>query len=139
MQTVRLLQAAALMLVAALAASCAASKEYTNKLFAPRATAEKENAKAALRFLETDSTELNSADWVTTDIIMGRDTTNSTATLDNFSKLYPAVAVTKEKADSAVLTKENKDVMAKTSPEPGVPLAKSTTINGVRQKKSREE
>ena len=35
MQTVRLLQAVALMLIVALAASCTATKEYTSKLFAP--------------------------------------------------------------------------------------------------------
>ena len=36
MQTTRIVQAVILMMVVAMAASCAASKEYTSKLFAPR-------------------------------------------------------------------------------------------------------
>ena len=36
MQTTRIVQAVILMMIVAMAASCAASKEYTSKLFAPR-------------------------------------------------------------------------------------------------------
>jgi hypothetical protein len=140
MQTVRILQAVALMLIVALAASCTASKEYTRKLFAPRNVPVKDSQALALRFLDIDSTEKNSSDWVTTDIIMGRDTAGSSIALDNLSKTYPAIAVTKPKTDSALALKEVKETPGKnTTPVMDEPVAKASVANGVRLKKSRDE
>ena len=93
MQTSRILQAVALMLIVALAASCAASKEYASKIF-PTKTAEKDSQAVALRFLELDKLEPDQENWVTTDIIMGRDTGNKTAALDKLSETFPATGVT---------------------------------------------
>ena len=114
MQTARIVQTVALMLIVAMAASCSASKEYSSKLFAPRTLLVKDSAVAALRFLETDSAEKNTEDWVTTDIIMGRDTANKSMALDNFSRQFPATPPTSAKPDSTLTTKESKDVFAET-------------------------
>jgi hypothetical protein len=78
MQIARIVQAAILMLVVALAASCAASKEYTSKIFGPRpAVAEKDSAQVAIRFLELDSLEKKNEDWVETKITKDSITNNS--------------------------------------------------------------
>ena len=152
MRTARILQAASLMLVVALAASCAASKEYTSKLFAPRNPVEKakDSQSVALRFLDLDNVEPNKEDWVTTDIIMGRDTSARTTALDNFTKIFPAAPMANAKKDS-IKVKEQ-DTEAKTAPvmvetKPVVvetkttdqPVAKSFTPGEVRSKKTRTE
>lgn len=139
MQTVRILQAVALMLIVALAASCTASKQYTSKLFAPRTPVVRDSQAVVLRFLETDSAAFNTADWVTTDIIMGRDTGSQTLALDNFSKTFPAAPAVKAKPDTTVVAKDTKDAVVKSTAVPDEPVAKAVSVNGVRAKKSREE
>lgn len=139
MQTVRILQAVALMLIVALAASCTASKQYTSKLFAPRTPVIRDSQAVVLRFLETDSAAFNTADWVTTDIIMGRDTASQTLALDNFSRTFPLSPAAKVKPDSVTVVKDSKDAVVKTTAVPDEPVAKTGTVNGVRAKKSREE
>jgi hypothetical protein len=54
MQISRIVQAVMLMMIVALAASCASSKEYTSKLFAPRTPVIKDSQVLAIRFLELD-------------------------------------------------------------------------------------
>ncbi len=127
MQTARIVQAVALMLVVAIAASCAASKEYTSKLFAPRnpVAQTKDTQAVALRFLELDNVEPNKEDWVSTDFIMGRDTTSKTFALDNFSKVFPAAPV----VTSVKPVKKPTDE----------PVAKSYNPGEVRAKKIRPE
>ena len=101
MQTARILQAVILMMIVALAASCTATKQYTSKLFAPRTQEIKDSqaiAVSPLRFLELDSAGADQNGWVTTDIIMGRDTISNTLALDNLAKTFPA---TPAKNDSA--------------------------------------
>jgi hypothetical protein len=95
MQTARIVQAVVLMMIVAVAASCAASKQYTSKLFAPRTPVVKDSqpAVASLRFLELDKVEGDQSDWVSTDIIMGRDTANQTLALDKFAETFPAAPV----------------------------------------------
>lgn len=143
MQTVRILQAVVLMLIVALAASCASTKEYTSKLFAPREALVKDSQATALRFLEMGDAETNTADWVSTDIIMGRDTTSSTAALDNFSRTFPplpAATSTKPRIDTTSAPKESKEtIMAKTPAAKDEPVVRSGSMTGVRDKKSREE
>jgi len=78
MQTTRMVQAVVLMMIVAIAASCAASKQYTSKLFAPRIPVAKDSQAIALRFLEIDSADTEKEGWVSTDIIMGRDTVSQT-------------------------------------------------------------
>jgi hypothetical protein len=151
MQTVRLLQTVVLMLVIALAASCAASKEYTAKLFAPRIAPEStlDSSGVALKFLNMDTAEEDKSNWVSTDIIMGRDSSNSTTALDNFSKTFPASPV---KKDSIAAPKEkevndNRSVPILTEVKPPVektektdaPVAKSYDNGDVRSKRTRAE
>lgn len=94
MQTARIVQAVALMLIVAVAASCAATKEYTSKIF-PTQPVVKDSQAVALRFLELDKLDPDQENWVSTDIIMGRDTGSKTAALDKLSETFPATGVTK--------------------------------------------
>jgi hypothetical protein len=145
MRTARIVQAVFLMMVVALVASCAASKEYTSKLFAPRNPAEKlkDSQAVALRFLDLDNVEPNKEDWVSTDIIMGRDTSARTTALDNFTKVFPAIPSVKPKTDSTA-AKET-EVEVKTAPvmveakTTDQPVAKSFNTGEVRTKKTRTE
>jgi hypothetical protein len=67
MQTARILQAVVLMMVVALAASCATSNQYVSKLFGPRPVAAKDSQQL-VRFLELDSLNAHENEWVKTDI-----------------------------------------------------------------------
>ena len=139
MQTVRIVQAVALMFIVALAASCTASKQYTSKLFAPRTPEAKDSQAVALKFFDFDPSETDKEGWVSTDIIMGRDTNNTTA-LDNFSKSFPAVPAAKAKTDSAVLVKDAKPLMAEVkTTETDAPVARAGNAGSVRDKKTREK
>ncbi len=143
MQTVKFGQAVAFVLIAGLAVSCSATKEYSSKLFAPRTQSDKDSVAVALKFLDLDESENDPGNWVSTDIIMGRDTTNSSLALDNFSKTFPAVPVASAKPDTAQLKKEKetKPFYADSKQGPVVtdPVLKTTADGTVRAKKSREE
>lgn len=134
MQTVRILQAVVLMMIVALAASCASGKEYTSKLFAPRIPVTKDTQAVALRFLELDAfdAERQGEGWVTTDIITGRDTSNQTAVLDNFVKNFPA-----KKDTSNIVEKGVKEI--KTTQAVTEPVAKNAKPGEVRNKRTREK
>lgn len=58
MQTSKILQAVILMLILAMAASCAMGKQYSSKVFGPRNSPAKDNPVTTVRFLvaEDDST-----------------------------------------------------------------------------------
>ena len=138
MQTSRLVQAVIVMLIAALAASCAATKEYSSMLFAPRTTAQKDSQVLALRFLEINSDDKNTEDWVNTDNFMGRDSTTITAVPDNLAKnISPDT-----KKDSTQINNSDKAgsiIVQKTDKPTDEPVAKTTPSGGVRSKKTREE
>ncbi len=118
MQTARIVQAVALMLIVALAASCAATKEYTGKIF-PSKTEVKDSQAVALRFLELDKLQPDEENWVSTDIIMGRDTGSKTAALDKLSEVFPATGI-KRSADPAPTPeiKQTTPVYVNSSPVP---------------------
>lgn len=140
MQTARLVQAVIVMLIVALAASCAATKEYSSKLFAPRTTMQKDSQSLALRFLQIDNNEKNTEDWVTTDIIKGADTAISTASLDNLAKILPSE--TKKDSLQAKNSEKTETPIAaetKTNKPTDEPVARTTNTNGIRSKKTREE
>jgi hypothetical protein len=142
MQTVRIVQAVVLMMIVAMAASCAASKEYTSKLFAPRIPVIKDSQATAvkLRFLEIDSSEKDNEGWVTTDIIMGRDTISNTLTLDKLAKVFPPVSgisVPATKNEQAKINPAEAEV--KPPPVESVPVAKNSNPGEVRTKRSREK
>ncbi|HEY6063569.1 MAG TPA: hypothetical protein VIV35_08170 [Chitinophagaceae bacterium] len=146
MQKTRIVQAVVLMMIVALAASCAATKEYSSKLFSPRNESTKDNGATALRFLELDSLQSEKDGWVSTDIIMGRDTGSKTVALDKLAKVFPPVSVVK---DTAATSKEDQPsgpsgkttpVIVETKPIPAadLPVAKNYDPTEVRNKKTRD-
>lgn len=128
MQTARLVQAVILMLIVAMAASCASSKEYTSKLFHPKNNITTGSPAVAIKFLDMDATENKTdADWVTTDIINGKESTNQTLALDSLSRVIPATAQIKT------------DSIKKIMPVESEPVAKSTkNADGTRTKRTRD-
>jgi len=140
MQTARIVQAVVLMIIVALAASCTASKEYSSKLFNPRNVNFKDSQAVALRFLELYSLQSENEGWVSTDIIMGRDTGSKTLALDKLAKVFPAVSVLK---DSIAINKEEKTtpVLVETKPIPAAdqPIARNINPGEVRNKRTREK
>jgi hypothetical protein len=138
MQTARIVQAVILMIIVALAASCAVSKEYTSKLFAPRTPVLADSTQSlSLRFLELDKLEPNTESMVSTDIIMGRDTTISIVSLDNLAKNVPAKSDTTSKNETSkpvtVMISEKKII-----PVESEPVAKSSKPGEVRTKRTRD-
>ncbi len=129
MQIIKILQAVVLMIMLAMAASCASSKEYTSKLFRPATEAVKDSQVIAIRFLDLDETEINKENWVSTDIINGKDSSHQTIALDKLSETIPA------------LVKANRpDSVTKTIPAESEPVAKSAgNQNGTRTKRTRNE
>lgn len=139
MQTGRIVQAVILMMIVALAASCATSKEYTSKLFAPRTPVVKDSQAIALRFLNTGNADTDKEGWVTTDIIMGRDTASNTKALDKLAKTFPVTApvdTTIIKSDQAKTTPIVAE--AKTVPAESEPVAKVIKPGEVRNKRTRD-
>ncbi len=143
MQAARIVQAVVILTAVVTVAGCAASKEYTSKIFAPRNPISADSQTVAantLRFLELDSADVNQGDWVTTDIIMGRDSSGSTAPLDKLAQTIP-VKTAKSDTATKIETEKTKTVLAtaKTNaPEETVPVARSGNTGEVRNKKSRE-
>ncbi len=141
MQTTRIIQVVILMaLVAMAAASCSATREYTSKVFPSRTTETKDSTEVAVvktpRFLDLGDQETEQEGWVTTDIIMGRDSAAaaaSTAALDELAANVPAtsdsatLAVKKEmvtvktEAPKTAATKKKKKETPKAAPAPEQP------------------
>ena len=139
MQTVRIGQAVVLIMIVAIAASCAASKEYSSKLFAPRVPTAKDSQAVALRFLDLENIDADTEDWVTTDIIMGRDTVSKTLALDKFTKIFPASPAA---MDSSAKNEQTKTIPVIAAAKPVIaesePVAKNANAGEVRNKKTRE-
>lgn len=141
MQTARMVQAVVLMMmVVAMAVSCTASKEYSSKLFPPRIPVAKDSQQIAIRFLQIDSAGSDSKDWVTTDIIMGRETESKTLALDKLAKVFPAVPVTTDSSakNGQVKTTAVIGAIAKPLPAESEPVAKNINPGEVRTKRIRE-
>ena len=128
MQTVRIVQAVILMSIVALAASCAVSKAYTTKLFAPKTPVAADTASLALRFLDLDNIEKDTANWVTTDITRTKDTAMSMAALDRLAEKLPA------KTDSLSRGKTEK-----TETVTPVPLVRNLAAGQTRTRRTRED
>jgi len=141
MRPVRLVQAVALMMIVAIAASCAATREYSSKLFTPRNPITKDSLVLALRFLDIDTSETEMENWVSTDFIMGRDTVSKTFALDNFAKDHPASYVNTNKKDSGiVLVPKIEPTIKPVKPTTeSAPVAKYMGASEVRTKRTREE
>jgi hypothetical protein len=139
MHSARIGQAVLILAILVIAASCAATKEYTSKLFTPRIPAAKDSQVVALKFLDVDSTEKDNANWVSTDFIMGRDTASKTFALDKFSQSYPASGTT-AKPDSVKVSdlKSNPVLVTKPASSDSEPVARSINPGEVRSKRTRE-
>jgi hypothetical protein len=137
-----MVQAVILMLIVAMAASCAVSKEYSSKIFRPRSSEKPDSQSArAIRFLTTDSIDKTSNEWVSTDIINGKDSVTQTTALDNLSKTFPANNSPK---DSVYLSKEvNSDphgvIVEGVHTKTEEPIVKTNRQNGVRSKRMRNQ
>lgn len=137
-RSARMGQAVILMLIVAIAASCTATKEYSSKLFAPRVPVEKESKATSLRFLDIDSADKNTANWVSTDFIMGRDTLSKTLALDKLSLVFPAGS---KQADSPAMSTSKTApavLVAKPVTPESEPVARYMNQGEVRTKRSRE-
>ncbi len=136
MQISRIVQAVMLMMIVALAASCAASKDYTSKLFAPRMPVVKDSQVLVLRFLELDKLEPNAENMVSTDAIMGRDTATSSVALDNLAINLPANAdtIVKASVSKTIPVADKKNI-----PVESEPVAKSSKPGEIRTKRTREK
>src|SRR5437667_5126191 len=113
MQTMRILQAVVLMLIIALAASCATSNQYVSKLFGPRPIPVKDSQAVAIKFLELDSLEADKQAWVKTDIVKDKDSSA-------------------EVKSTPVVTESKKTQL------PTEPVAKTNNPDGTRTRKTRE-
>lgn len=137
MQSASLGQAVILMLVVAIASSCAATKEYSSKLFTPRNPVAKEEKALSLRFLDMDSSDKEGENWVSTDYIMGRDTLNTTA-LDKLSLVLPPSASKTTDSSSQKQPGSTGVLVAKPAPVESEPVARYINQGEVRTKKTRE-
>lgn len=142
MQSVRIVQAVILMLIVALAAGCAATREYAAKIFPSQQDAEKVQKATALRFLQLDSLEQKEDGWVTTDIIMGRDTVSQTKALDNLAKTFPATSSIPDTSAKSALAKKNDpntDQKIIITPKSEEPVAKTYNTGEIREKRTRDD
>ena len=141
MKIIRIVQAVALMLIVALAASCAAGKEYAGKLFTPHEPARKDSGVAALRFLELDSLQTEKEGWVSTDIIMDRDTAGKTTALDKLARIFPVVPVAADSALKNEPARTNPVVIAEAKPvqADSEPVAKAAIPGEMRNKRIRDK
>ena len=137
MQTGRLLQAVILMLILAMAASCATSNEYISRIFKPRSDPGQALTKKEpkpVRFLNFDSTMEETEDWVKAD-----------------NKTDPAGLIKPElKNDSIAVViaevKKDKPVLAKAAPIVSesvarniIPDARLSSGQGTRTKRTRDQ
>ena len=129
MRIARIVQAVALMLVVALAASCATSKEYVGKLFGPRPSTFKDS-QLLVQFLELDSLNRNEDGWVETNIT--KDTSAVT-------KSEPIVAESIPASPSLKLQQSKAGKQVKTIPVREEIVAKTTNkTDGIRNRTKRE-
>lgn len=110
MQATKIIQVVILMLILALAASCAAGKQYSARVFGPRVAAYKESQQHTIRFLT-----------------IGDD--------DSLDEVKPILAT--EKSDSVTAVKPvNETVKPVPLPEP---VAKTGNSGGIRTKRTRND
>lgn len=109
MQTSKIIQAVILMLIVALAASCAAGKQYSEKVFGPRTSGSKETTQKPVRFLGQDDQEDSLAAPVLTKQVT---TTDTTAVVLNGNRKVPTdslAPVVRSGNTGGVRTKRTRD------------------------------
>ncbi len=115
MQTSKIIQAVILMLVLAMAASCAAGRQYSSRVFAPKQPAVKDSQHQAVRFLNFGEEE------------------------DSLDLTKPVLVIEKEPVKKDSVSTATRDV-EKTKPAPvPEPVVKTGTTGGVRTKKTRDD
>ncbi len=129
MQNPGKLQAVIILLVMAIASGCAATREYTSKLFKPATTATPDSQGIALRFLELDELEGDQENWVNVDALKGGDSLADMITIEKIDRL---AAVKPAVPDSGLLKKSEPGPLEKES------LVKKAANGGVREKRVRE-
>ena len=110
MQTSKILQAVILMLILAMAASCAMGKQYSSKVFGPRPGPEKDQTATTVRFLGPDE--------------------ESTGT--------DVLTLTKPVTTTVTKKKPVTTTPAKTPTDTLVPVQRSGNSGGVRTKRTRD-
>lgn len=110
MQTSKIIQAVILMMIVALAASCAAGKQYSDKVFGPRINSSKEARAKPVRFLGADEPE----DSLSAPVLTKQVTTTDTA---------------------VIVINGNR----KLSHDTLAPVVRSGNTNGVRTKRTRDD
>ena len=110
MQTSKIIQAVILMMIVALAASCAAGKQYSEKVFGPRTSGSKETTQKPVRFLGVDDPE----DSLSAPVLTKQVTTTDTA---------------------VVVMNGNRKLSGDTL----TPVVRSGNANGVRTKRTRDD
>lgn len=120
MQTARIVQVVILMILVALAAaSCSTAKEYTSKIFPNRKAEIKDTALTATvpRFLDMgDEDKTEEQGWVSTDVMMGRDSAVAAASTKALDELAKDIPATPDSANVAV-KKESISVKNETTKE----------------------
>jgi len=112
MQATKILQAVILMLILAMAASCAAGRQYSSKVFGPRPATTKENTAKQVRFLGGDE---DSTGTVATTL------TNPVTTKDSSLNVIPGNSPEKNRSDSVA------------------PVVKNRNTGAVRNKRTRDD
>jgi len=130
MRRPRMLQAVTGILIVAMATGCAASKEYSSKLFAPREESIKDSQAVTLRFLDLDRLEPKDEGWVDTKVI------KDSVWKDPVSGSGEALA-NQQPASKPKKTEKAKTKVPDTEVEAD-PIVKTTPVNGTRNKTSRE-
>jgi hypothetical protein len=136
MRTAGIGQAVIFMSIITIAASCAATREYSSKLFTPRVPVAKDSQATVLRFLDLDHVEADKSNWVTTDIIMGRDTIYKSLALDKLSQVFPSS--TPAASTTRTTGKITIPEVSKTVEEKSEPVASYIKQGEVRTKRTRD-
>lgn len=144
MPTIKLFQTVALLLIIAMAASCAMTKDYSTRIFPARnePVLKRDTAAMALRFLDLDTADSEKANWISTAPIMGRDTSLGTAILDNFSNKFGMTKKDSIPANGDVEKNKNAGMVIVADTTPSLrkeePVARSYDRSPVRTRRSRE-
>lgn len=112
MQTSKILQAVILMMIIALAASCAAGKQYSEKVFGPRTSRIKDESPKPVRFLGSEE----EADSLSSPVLTKQHTTTDTTLIVRNANEVPKVKM---------------DTVA--------PVVRSGNTGGVRTKRTRDD
>lgn len=127
MTSIKTVQALVLLLVLAMAASCEITRQYGNRLFATHERT-MQPAGATPQFLHS-GTDSSTSNWVSTDIIMGRDSSRTASRLDELTAIVPASLPAGPPKTHDSLTRSSVALQTPSRTEPG---------RGVRMKRSRD-